>query len=501
MVPKLIASGKSFKGLAMYLGHDPHAETAERVAWTHTLNCAFDDVASAVHEMLTTYEDADLLKAEAGVRGGGRSMERPVKHLSLNFHPSETPTREQMIAAAQSFLTHMKWQEHQAVIFCHDDKDHHHVHIMLNRVHPVTGLALDERYEHRRAQVWARTYERELGQDFCKERDKPAGKRKGSVPRPAWMRMKEDTERELAAERIRADFDPSYLAREENRRVVERHERQILHDLLKEQRLAFFAEGKRVYGELNRAVYDEVRVEHRAEWSEYYAAKRAGLDHFTLAQVRADLVARQTAVYEERREAAAAELRAARDREYGLLKEEQAQQRADLANRQERGLTSPHLLDRAHPLEKTDADKGQAANENSPPASAETEALDRFGIRRGRGEDNTEHERETPLSGFAASVEDALFNRAPENTPKAPSKDLASGLAGGFLSILGGLSESVSGGHTKASQRQAPPLDPLERFGIHRGRPPSPDEERAKRDKEKERDDDWWAWRKRQLDR
>lgn len=501
MVPKLKEPGKSFTGLVRYLMHDPKAETAERVAWTHTLNCAFNDVDSAVSEMLTTYRDAELLKAEAGVRRGGRAMESPVKHVSLNFHPSEKPPPEEMIAVAVSFLKHMKWDQHQAILIGHSDKEFHHVHIMLNRAHPETGLSLDERFEYRRAQVWAKANQKEHGQDFCEERNKPAGKRKGSVPRPAWMKMKEDTERELEAERIRADFDPSYLARDENRRVVERHERQILHELLMEQRLAFFAGGKRVYGELNRSVYDEVRAEHRAEWAEYYAAKRAGLDHFTLAQVRADLVARQTAVYEERREAAAAELRAARDREYSLLKDEQKQQRAELADRQERGLTSPHLLDRTYPLEKTEGEKPEAANENSPSTSAEADALDRFGIRRGRGEDHTEQERETPLSGLAASVEDALFNSTPESTPKAPSKDIASGLAGGFLSILGGIGESVTGGHTKASQRPPPDIDPLERFGVRRGRPPSQEEERAKREKEKARDDDWEAWRRRKLDR
>lgn len=34
-----------------------------RVAWTHTLNCAHDDIGSAVHEMLHTYLDRDLLRA------------------------------------------------------------------------------------------------------------------------------------------------------------------------------------------------------------------------------------------------------------------------------------------------------------------------------------------------------------------------------------------------------------------------------------------------------
>ena len=40
MIVKILSRGKSFKGLATYLTHDPEAKTAERVSWTRTLNLA-----------------------------------------------------------------------------------------------------------------------------------------------------------------------------------------------------------------------------------------------------------------------------------------------------------------------------------------------------------------------------------------------------------------------------------------------------------------------------
>ena len=52
MIVIILANGTSFSGLATYLTHDPEAKTAERVAWTHTLNLANDHVPSAVDEML-----------------------------------------------------------------------------------------------------------------------------------------------------------------------------------------------------------------------------------------------------------------------------------------------------------------------------------------------------------------------------------------------------------------------------------------------------------------
>jgi hypothetical protein len=72
VIIKLHASGKSFKGLVRYLGHDPKAETKERVAWTHTLNTASDSPELAMHEIYWTYMAADQLKLEAGV--GIRAM-------------------------------------------------------------------------------------------------------------------------------------------------------------------------------------------------------------------------------------------------------------------------------------------------------------------------------------------------------------------------------------------------------------------------------------------
>src|SRR5262249_40864082 len=155
VVPKLFAAGKSFKKLAAYLLHDADkAKTSERVAWTHTLYMASDTPALAVDEMLWTTRAAEDLKREAGIRAGGRPLENPVRHFSLNWHPSETPSREHMTQTVESFLAHMKWDEHQALIVCHTDRQPH-VHVMLCGVHPETGKALDTSFEKRRAQEWA----------------------------------------------------------------------------------------------------------------------------------------------------------------------------------------------------------------------------------------------------------------------------------------------------------------------------------------------------------
>jgi hypothetical protein len=191
MIVRIHSAGKSFKGLATYLTHDPNAKTTERVGWTHTLNTAHDHPLSAVDEMLWTARDAELLKQEAGIRAGGRSSENAVKHVSLNWSPEETPTREHMIESAEGFLKHMKWEDHQALLVAHDDKEHAHVHMMLNTIHPETGLHLDDSFERRRAQAWALGYERENGRIFCEQRLENVAEREEAPTRPAWMAFQE----------------------------------------------------------------------------------------------------------------------------------------------------------------------------------------------------------------------------------------------------------------------------------------------------------------------
>ncbi len=53
--------------------------------------------------------------------------------------------------------------EHEAVLVVHRDRAHPHVHVMINRVHPVHGTAWDLSYDYRRIQEVLRHIEREFG--------------------------------------------------------------------------------------------------------------------------------------------------------------------------------------------------------------------------------------------------------------------------------------------------------------------------------------------------
>lgn len=180
MIP-VIRNGQSFRGAARYYLHDkgealPDGTTTrpssrQRVAWVETRNLVHDRPWPAIDEMWRTADDAAELKRLAGLGAGGRRLKTPVKTIALSWHPDERPDRQAMRAAADDFLERMGWAEHQALIVCHTDTRHPHVHIVLNRVHPVTGRALDDGNDRPRAQAWALAYELRMGRILCAARD------------------------------------------------------------------------------------------------------------------------------------------------------------------------------------------------------------------------------------------------------------------------------------------------------------------------------------------
>ena len=153
MIVKNSGDGKSFGARADYLAHGKDARTDERVEWTKTFNLANEDVQAAINEMQLTADNAELLKQEAGIRGGGRRTENISKHYSLNWAISDDPTQEHMVESCYGLLQHMGWHEHQVVIIAHNDKQYKHAHMLINAVHPETGLRLNDDFENERAQA------------------------------------------------------------------------------------------------------------------------------------------------------------------------------------------------------------------------------------------------------------------------------------------------------------------------------------------------------------
>ena len=169
MVPAIAAGGRSFRGAALYYLHDKRQDgeaerlTSGRVAWVETANLPTGDPERAWRIMAHTALAQAELKAAAGTKATGRKLTKPVFAYSLAWHPEEKPTKAEQLDAARASLEAQGLEEHQAIILAHTDEEQLHVHVIVNRVHPVTGRAATLSNSKLKLSQWAQAYEKKRG--------------------------------------------------------------------------------------------------------------------------------------------------------------------------------------------------------------------------------------------------------------------------------------------------------------------------------------------------
>lgn len=309
-------AGASFRGAGRYFLHDKAKDrnapaelkpkTDDRVWFTDTRNIfAKDDPWKSIDEMWATADDQRLLKAQAGLALGGRPCTHPVLTVSMNWHPDEKPTPDQMLEAADKYLKHMGWDDFQALIIGHNDTAHKHLHIMLNRVHPVNGATMDNNNDFKRSQAWRKEYERELqrGERTAADTDRtPANQNKRDLPHNVYD--------------VTRDLHEAFLERERVMAAARDGERSQLKAQQRDERTAFFANGKIIIKELRNEIYQEVRDEYRADWNNHFVEKQRHLD---AAQKAAELLTKAALDIAPTDPKGADALIAKRDADYGAV--------------------------------------------------------------------------------------------------------------------------------------------------------------------------------------
>jgi hypothetical protein len=124
--------------------------------------------------MIATAQQADELKAAAGIAATGRKSAKSVYAYSLSWHPDEAATldRAEMMKAAESSLIALGAEGYQAVIVAHQDEPQPHVHVIVNRVHPDTGKLFVPSNDFRTLDRWALAYRERRGEaeKYCPKR-------------------------------------------------------------------------------------------------------------------------------------------------------------------------------------------------------------------------------------------------------------------------------------------------------------------------------------------
>jgi hypothetical protein len=258
MVPVITEGGRSFKGAALYFLHDKRqageAErlTVDRVAWSEVVNLPTNDPERAWRMMVHTAMAQADLKAAAGTKATGRKLTKPVFAYSLAWHETDKPTKEDQLQAARQTLKELGLSDRQALIVCHNDTKHPHVHLIVNRVDPATGIAAPLSKSKEKLQAWALQYQRERGQTHCPKREEKAQNREQG----------EKIDRTPRKSRTAHEFDKATgndnLAAHFVKADQEQQDAQLLSvgRAMKESHARQWTEIKRVYAVAKSQLYD-----------------------------------------------------------------------------------------------------------------------------------------------------------------------------------------------------------------------------------------------------
>jgi hypothetical protein len=122
-IPMKTAVKSHFAKLVAYITDDQ--DTTFRLGAVNITNCYGDDVEDAVFEVLNTQ-----LKNQ-------RAVSDKTYHLIVSFRAREEPNAETLQAIEQEICTGLGFKDHQRVSAVHCDTENLHIHIAINKVHPV----------------------------------------------------------------------------------------------------------------------------------------------------------------------------------------------------------------------------------------------------------------------------------------------------------------------------------------------------------------------------
>lgn len=181
MIPKVVRSrdgkgsgGTGFKGAVEYVSTKADAVTLRNL----------HDLSTAPREMRAVANES---------RAG-----KPVYHFILSWAELERPTNEQAFAAADQALQALGLEHHQAVIAIHRDRDHHHVHVVVNK-RGLDGRTADLSHDYVRLEKACREVEHHQG--WAQDRGHFSAVigddgRVNLAAKPAGKKTRQDTDRE-----------------------------------------------------------------------------------------------------------------------------------------------------------------------------------------------------------------------------------------------------------------------------------------------------------------
>ena len=159
----------SFSKLSDYITREGKGE---EVAYSKATNCGFDSVELAVKEI------------EATQARNTRSTIDKTYHLVVSFPAGEVPTKEQLEDIESEVCKSIGLGDHQRVSAAHTDTDNFHLHIAINKIHPVSHRAVEPYYDKYRLDEACSRLELKHGLKHDNRIDRTNAKEKGQEREP-----------------------------------------------------------------------------------------------------------------------------------------------------------------------------------------------------------------------------------------------------------------------------------------------------------------------------
>lgn len=117
------------QGLAQYIAAPERENATEKCVYLGTRGFLSQTFGSQVAEMIA-------------LAGECVKSKDPIRHDVITFKEGESPTVKQLEEIIDLYLKEMGLEGHQCIYGLHADTDNMHIHIQVNRVHPVTFKAV-----------------------------------------------------------------------------------------------------------------------------------------------------------------------------------------------------------------------------------------------------------------------------------------------------------------------------------------------------------------------
>jgi len=147
------ASNQGFRQLARYI----RGRNAQpRATWFHAANLPG----------VSGKDDLELacLLVEAVQAQNTRAGSKRTYHLVVSLHPEDRRLeRKELEQVVKRLVGTLGFSQHQYIAVRHNDTEHEHVHVAINKIHPETFRIHSPAWDHQKLFTGARALERELG--------------------------------------------------------------------------------------------------------------------------------------------------------------------------------------------------------------------------------------------------------------------------------------------------------------------------------------------------